>query len=184
MKTFKQYSMLNEDAKAALKYATKAHAGQTRSDKTPYITHPVRVAKNIEQYKKSHNLDALISAAYLHDTIEDSDTTFEDLEKMFGGLIASLVKELTSDKEKIKELGKTEYLIQKMNGMTSWALAIKLADRLDNVSDLKTAKNPGWGQKYKKETEEILNRIEKGRVLTGSHKKIISLIRDKLDEID
>jgi len=184
MKTFREYSQLDEDTKAALAYATKAHAGQTRSDKTPYIAHPVRVAKNIELYKKSHNIDALISAAYLHDTIEDSDTTFEDLEKLFGGLVASLVKELTSDKEKIKELGKTEYLIYKMKGMTTWALAIKLADRLDNVSDLKTAKNPAWRQKYKKETEEILNRIEKERLLTGSHKKIIVMIRKKLSELD
>jgi guanosine-3',5'-bis(diphosphate) 3'-pyrophosphohydrolase len=184
MKTFKQFRKLDEDTKAALKYATQAHSGQTRSDKSPYITHPVRVAKNIEQYKKSHNLDALISAAYLHDTIEDTDTTFEDLEKMFGGLVASLVKELTSDKEKIKEMGKTEYLIHKMKGMTSWALAIKLADRLDNVSDLKTAKNPAWRHKYRKETEEILNRIERERVLTGSHKNIITMIRKKLSELD
>lgn len=184
MKTFKQYTQLDEDTKAALAYATKAHSGQTRSDKTPYIAHPVRVAKNIEQFKKSHNIDALISAAYLHDTIEDSDTTFEDLEKMFGGLVASLVQELTSDKEKIEKMGKTEYLIHKMKGMTTWALAIKLADRLDNVSDLKTAKNPAWRQKYKKETEEILNRIEKERLLTGSHKKIIEAIRKKLAELD
>lgn len=184
MKTFKQYINLDEDSKAALAYATKAHAGQTRSDNTPYIAHPERVAKTIEQYKKSHNLDALISAAYLHDTIEDTDTTFEDLKKMFGGLVAELVKELTSDKEKVKEMGKANYLISKMKGMSSYALAIKLADRLDNVSDLRTAKNPAWREKYRKETEQILDAIEKERVLTGTHKKIIELIRNKLKELD
>jgi guanosine-3',5'-bis(diphosphate) 3'-pyrophosphohydrolase len=175
---------IDEDRKSALEFARKAHSGQTRSDKSPYIEHPIRVAGNIEQFKKSHNIDALISAAYLHDTMEDSDTTFEDLEKLFGGLVASLVKELTSDKNKIEVMGKTEYLIHKMKGMSSWALAIKLADRLDNVSDLKTAKNPAWRHKYRKETEEILNRIEKERILTGSHKNIISMIRKKLSELD
>ena len=184
MKTFKQYMNLDEDAKAALAYATKVHTGQTRSDKTPYIAHPTRVAQTIQQYKKSHNLDALISAAYLHDTIEDTNTTFDDLKKMFGGLVAELVKELTSDKAEIDKVGKTEYLASKMTKMSSYALAIKLADRLDNVSDLRTAKNPAWRDKYRKETEAILERIEKDRVLTGTHKKIIELIRNKLKELD
>jgi (p)ppGpp synthase/HD superfamily hydrolase len=168
----------------ALAFATKAHSGQTRSDNTPYVEHPQRVAKTILDFKKSKNLDQLISAAYLHDTIEDTDTTFEDLKKMFGGLVAEIVMELTSDKEKIKELGKTEYLAQKMTGMSSYSLAIKLADRLDNVSDLKTAKTPEFRERYRKETETILDRIEKSRVLSGTHKKIIGLIRNKLSELD
>ena len=95
MKTFREYSQLDEDTKAALAYATKAHAGQTRSDKTPYIAHPVRVAKNIELYKKSHNIDALISAAYLHDTIEDTDLTKEMISKIFNESIANNVEDLT-----------------------------------------------------------------------------------------
>lgn len=168
----------------ALEYAKKAHSGQTRSDGTEYIEHPKRVATTILNFKKSKNLDQLIAAAYLHDTIEDTNTTFDDLKKMFGGLVAEIVMELTSDKEKIKELGKTEYLSQKMTGMSSYSLAIKLADRLDNVSDLKTAKTPEFRDRYRKETEAILDRIEKSRVLSGTHKKIIGLIRDKLSELD
>lgn len=175
---------LNEDAALALKYATKAHKGQFRSDGSAYIKHPERVANFVRRFKKSHNLDALISAALLHDTIEDTDTTHEDLEKMFGGLIASLVKELTSDEEKVKEMGKTEYLAQKLSSMSSWALAIKLADRLDNIQDITTAKTPAWRRKYKKETEDILNRLERDRELTPSHKKIIRAIRDKLSEVE
>jgi len=101
---------------------------------------------------------------------------------MFGGLIASLVKELTSDEAKVKALGKKEYLASKMKGMSSWGLVIKLADRLDNVSDLKTA-NPAWAQKYKAETEFILNTIEKERPLSGTQKNIIAEIKKKLGEI-
>jgi hypothetical protein len=175
---------VDEGAEEALQYATQAHAGQTRSGGEPYITHPMRVADHIKQYKQSHNLDALISAAYLHDTVEDTDTTHEALHDLFGGLVASLVKELTSDPEQIKKVGKAQYLAHKMAAMSSYALVIKLADRLDNVKDITTARTPQWRQKYKNETEHILNYIEKTRALSGTHQKLISLIRDKLSELD
>jgi (p)ppGpp synthase/HD superfamily hydrolase len=175
--------LVSEDAQQVLRYAAKQHRKQTRSDGTPYISHPVRVAQHIRQFKQSHNIEALVSAAYLHDTIEDTNTTYEDLKKLFGGLIASLVKELTSDESELEKLGKTEYLSKKMLGMSSWALVIKLADRLDNVKDITTAKTPAWRSKYKKETESLMNVLEKGRVLSGTHKKIIGLIRNKLKEV-
>jgi GTP pyrophosphokinase len=185
MRSFKNFvADLREDSASALKYAVKAHEGQFRSDGTPYVKHPERVAAFVKNFKKSRNLDALISAAYLHDTIEDTDTTHEDLEKMFGGLIASLVKELTSDAEKVKEMGKDEYLADKMAKMSSWALVIKLADRLDNVKDIRTAKTPEWRKKYRAETEKILSRLEKDRQLSATHKKLIKAIREKLSEVE
>jgi len=175
---------LEEGEEEALAYATKAHAGQTRSGGDPYITHPMRVADHIRKYKQSHNLDALISAAYLHDTIEDTDTTQEALHDLFGGLVASLVKELTSDPEEIKKVGKAQYLAHKMAAMSSYGLVIKLADRLDNVKDITTAKTPQWRAKYAAETNQILDYIEKTRALSGTHNKLINLIRSKLAEID
>ena len=174
---------VKEDSEEALKFATQAHAGQERAGGGPYISHPVRVAQHVEQWKKSHNLDALISAAYLHDTLEDTDTTHEALQDLFGGLVASLVKELTSDKTQVQQMGKKNYLAQKMATMSSYALVIKLADRLDNVRDITTAKTPQWRAKYAAETNHILDYIEKNRVLTGTHQKLIGLIRDKLQEV-
>lgn len=175
---------LLEDVRQALDYATHAHRDQTRAGGEPYIGHPVRVAQTIAKFKQSHNIDALIAAAYLHDTIEDTDTTHEDLEKMFGGLVASLVLELTSDLEQIKKVGKQEYLARKMaHDMSSYGLVIKLADRLDNVQDIATAKSPEWRARYKAETEHILDYIERNRVLSGTHKKLVGLIREKLKEI-
>ena len=168
----------------ALAYATKAHSGQTRSGGDPYITHPMRVADHIRQYKQSHNLDAIIRAAYLHDTIEDTDTTHEALHDLFGGLVASLVQELTSDPEQIKKMGKAAYLAHKMAAMSSYALVIKLADRLDNVKDITTARTPQWRAKYKAETEHILDYIEKNRALSGTHQSLIGLIRNKIGELD
>jgi hypothetical protein len=175
---------VDEGAEEALQYATQAHAGQTRSGGEPYITHPMRVADHIKQYKQSHNLDALISAEYLHDTVEDTDTTHEALHDLFGGLVASLVKELTSDPDQIKKVGKAQYLAHKMAAMSGYALVIKLADRLDNVKDITTARTPQWRQKYKNETVHILNYIEKTRALSGTHQKLIQLIRAKLSELD
>ena len=176
--------LISEDVKQALNYATQAHSKQTRSDGEPYIGHPVRAANTIKQYKQSHNIDAIIAAAYLHDTIEDTDTTHEALHDLFGGLVASLVLELTSDLEQIKKVGKKEYLAKKMAyDMSSYGLVIKLADRLDNVKDIATAKTPEWRAKYKAETEHILDYIEKNRVLSGTHKKLVDLIRNKLQEI-
>lgn len=177
--------IITEDVKQALQYATQAHAGQERSGGDPYITHPVRVANIVKKYKSSHNIDSLIAAAYLHDTIEDTDTTHEALHDLFGGLVASLVVELTSDVEEIKKVGKKNYLAKKMaHDLTSYALVIKLADRLDNVKDIATAKTPEWRAKYKAETEHIMDYLEKNRVLSGTHKKLIELIRAKINEVN
>jgi guanosine-3',5'-bis(diphosphate) 3'-pyrophosphohydrolase len=167
----------------ALEFAAMKHEGQTRAGGKPYVLHPVSVANSVLAFKKSKNLDALINAALLHDTVEDTETTYEELERLFGGLTASLVKELTTDKEKADEIGKDKYLAQKMAGMSSYALVIKLADRLDNVQDIATAKTPEWRARYKKETEDILNYIERNRVLSGTHKKIMTKIRAKLDQV-
>jgi 5'(3')-deoxyribonucleotidase len=175
---------ISEDYRDAARLAAERHKGQTRDGGKPYISHPVRVANLVRKFKDSKKLDELLSAAFLHDTIEDTDTTEEQLRKMFGDLVATLVKELTSDKEKIEKLGKAEYLTQKMINMSSWGLVIKLADRLDNVADIKTAKTPEWRHRYREETESILSKLEQSRQLSGTHQNIIAAIRGKLAEID
>lgn len=175
---------VDEGREEALQFATQAHAGQKRAGGAPYISHPVRVAQHVEQWKQSHNIEALISAAYLHDTLEDTDTTHEALHDLFGGLVASLVQELTSDKAQIEKMGKQNYLAHKMAAMSSYALVIKLADRLDNVKDIATARTPEWRARYAAETNHILDFIEKNRALSGTHQKLIGLIRDKLQELN
>jgi len=174
---------LNETMEDAKKYATEKHAGQKRMSGEPYITHPERVAEIVKKYKTSHRIDDLISSAWLHDTIEDAGETEETLRRLFNPLISSLVNELTSDKEAIKEKGKGPYLADKMINMSSWALVIKLADRLDNVSDLKTMQNLQFRERYAKETAYVLDRLEKERQLSQTQKKLVSAIREKLEEL-
>jgi (p)ppGpp synthase/HD superfamily hydrolase len=169
----------------AIYFATEKHKGQTRKDGSPYITHPLRVAEIVKKFKKSHRINELLAAAILHDTLEDTNTNIAELRKNFGRLITLLVVELTSDKFKVNSLGKANYLSQKMSSskkVTNWALVIKLADRLDNVSDLNNSNNK-FAKRYKRETEEILQNIEKNRELSNTHKEIIKEIKKKLDEV-
>jgi (p)ppGpp synthase/HD superfamily hydrolase len=163
----------------ARKFATIKHLGQKRKDSSPYIIHPIRVAEIIKQHKKSHKLNELVSAALLHDTLEDTNTSEQELKIAFGSLVVSLVKELTSDKEKSK-INKKEYLTTKMLNMSSWALAIKLADRLDNVSDLFSCNDEKFKQKYIKDTDYILKNLVKHRKLSKTQKILVNKIKNRL----
>lgn len=186
MKKFIDYLETSEEEKKQLReafqFAKEKHKGQKRKfDKKDYVVHPSRVANIVRDFKKeSKNLLSLRVAAYLHDTLEDTETSATEIRQKFGNLVMSLVKELTSDVDKIEKVGKTEYLADKLtNDLTDYGLVLKLADRLDNVSDLHKA-SESFVQKYKKETEFIINKLEKERKLTETQKKLIAAIKQKL----
>lgn len=166
----------------ALEFAIKKHKGQQRKGtEMPYYRHPISVAENIEEIKKSKNIELLMTAALLHDVVEDCEwVTIKEIAKKFGYYVAALVEELTSDPKEIAKIGKTVYLKKKMEKMTSYALVIKLADRRHNVEDM--ADSPKAFQKrYTKETLEILNYLESWvRKLTKTHQKMINKIRSAL----
>ena len=86
----------------------------------------------IKKYINSSDYEDYITVSYLHDTLEDTNTTFEELISIFGLKIAYLVKELTNDPDIKENLGKTKYLSIKMKNMDDKALTIKLCDRLDS----------------------------------------------------
>lgn len=159
----------------ALEYATKMHKGQYRKDGIEYITHPIKVAKYVIKFKESANIEALVAAAYLHDTIEDTKATYYDIVEQFGPVVANLVLELTTDEDLKKEIGKTRYLEIKMKNMSSWALVIKLCDRLANICDLENVE-VAFRVKYIIETIEILNYITENRNLSKTHIKIMKYI--------
>jgi (p)ppGpp synthase/HD superfamily hydrolase len=163
-------------------FAKEKHSGQIRKiSKMPYIKHPEKVAEIIKKNKESHKINELVAAALLHDTLEDTNTNEEELKNSFGKLITELVKELTTDKVEQKKFGKKEYLTNKMKNMSSWALVIKLADRLDNVTDLKEG-DKDFKKRYSKETKFILDNLEKERKLSNTHKELIKQIREKINE--
>ncbi len=166
----------------ALGFALEKHKGQHRKGSNiPYYWHPINVARNIEEFKKSKNLELLMTAALLHDTVEDcTNVTLQEIAEKFGYMTASLVDELTSDEKEIKKIGKTEYLKNKMMNLSSYGLVIKLSDRLDNVRSLQETSKE-FQERYTKETNEILAHIESWkRKLTQTHKKLIEKIKSML----
>ena len=173
----------NTLVRKARNFAQEKHQGQMRKDGKPYFTHPDRVAKIVAKNKKSKNKDALVAAAYLHDTIEDTATTIDEIRELFGDLVANIVGELTSDKEQIQKTNKTDYLIKKMSGMSNYALYAKLSDRLDNISDLHKS-SPEFRERYTKETKNILEQLSASRQFTKSQQRIINQIYKKLSKLN
>ncbi|MBS7537400.1 RelA/SpoT family protein [Ancylobacter lacus] len=120
-------------------YAMRAHGTQTRASGDPYFSHPLEVAAILTDLKLD---DATIVAALLHDTIEDTDATREEIETRFGKQIAALVEGLT----KIKKLDLVSRQAKQAENLRKLLLAIaddvrvllvKLADRLHNMRTLK-----------------------------------------------
>lgn len=154
----------------AFKYGELKHKGQVRKvSNEPYFSHPVKVSYLLASFKKSKKLEELLCVCLLHDTVEDTDATFEEIAREFTPLIASLVMELTSDREEIKKIGKVAYLKKKMVGMSSYALTLKLVDRLANMLD-----NPT--EKSKVETKEILDHLVANRKVNSTQQRIIDEI--------
>jgi len=91
----------------AIIFATEKHKGQERkSTGLPYITHPIIVSHLLEKFKSSKNKDILKTAALLHDTLEDTNTSFQEISTNFSPMIAGIVLELTSDENEIKKIGR------------------------------------------------------------------------------
>lgn len=154
----------------ALDFARAKHAGQVRKvTNQPYISHPIAVSYIVASFKHSKHHEELLAASFLHDTLEDTDTSFVELGVEFGELVASIVFELTDDEKAIQELGKLEYHKTKLVAMSSHALVIKLADRLHNIMDHPTVK-------MVRDTLELMAHLKKNRRLTQTHKRLVLAI--------
>ena len=118
----------------AASFAARAHRHQMRKDgSTPYIAHPFRVCLIVRQVFGIDDPEFL-SAALLHDTIEDTTTDFDDLQERFGERVAGWVADLSKDMRKPDEQREEEY----MAGLAAADPAVKiakLADIFDNLID-------------------------------------------------
>jgi len=110
----------------ARNFAVRAHMDQTRSDGTQFIDHPAQTAAILKMVTDDPNL---IAAGWLHDTIEDTDTTYTQLRDEFNEDIADLVSAVT----------KTQYNTYPGLKDNRRAVMLKFADRLSNLSDM-----AGW----------------------------------------
>lgn len=151
----------------AYKFAAEKHANQTRESGEPYIMHPLYVALN-EIYHQEHEKGAYnespIIAALLHDTVEDTDTCFTDINKQFGDRMEHLVTNLTNkpEWEEWKEKGmlspSEKSAMQFINASKDDAsLAVKFGDRMHNLETIRY-KEP------KKQVQKILDTLRVGFV--------------------
>ena len=153
----KQYNH-NLDTKrlyAAFQYADSAHSGQLRKDGSPYITHPLAVAEIVSELEL--DTDSII-AALLHDCIEDTGATHEDIAKLFGAPVADLVEgvtKLTRVQYTSKEEEQMENLRKMLMAMAKdiRVILIKICDRLHNMRTMEY-------QTPRKQREKALETME------------------------
>lgn len=164
----------------AIEYAARKHRGQYRKgDGKPYIIHPMSVMCRLMKIKpKSTNLYLLGIVIILHDVVEDCGVTIKEIAKLFGYQVASLVAELTTDKDECAAMGKINYMIVKMMKMSSYGLRCKLLDIWDNMEDM-VSSTPQFQAKMWNEKKAILEGI-KSRKLTPTHNLIIANIHEAL----
>ncbi len=141
----------------AYDYAQEKHEGQMRSSGDPYFSHPVAVA---EILAGMHLDSATIATALLHDTVEDTSASIEDIQKKFGDEVARLVEgvtKLSKIKLKTAEMQQAENFRKLVLAMSEdiRILMIKLADRLHNMQTLSFLPKPEKRSRIAHETLEL-----------------------------
>ena len=125
-----------QQIRAAFEFAAKAHGAQMRKDGSPFITHPLAVAQIVAE--ELHLDSESIEAALLHDTIEDTSATHEDISRLFSPTVADLVEgvsKLTRVHYTSKEEDQMENLRKMLMAMSKdiRVILIKISDRLHNM---------------------------------------------------
>lgn len=134
----------------AASYSAAQHRDQRRKDinASPYINHPIQVAEVLASVGVE-NIE-LLCASLLHDTIEDTDSSEQDIERLFGAEILGLVKEVTDDKTLSKEMRKQRQ-VESASRKSRLAKQLKIADKLCNVRDINLDSPRSWSDERKQE---------------------------------
>jgi guanosine-3',5'-bis(diphosphate) 3'-pyrophosphohydrolase len=135
----------------ALAFAAHKHRDHRRKDPeaSPYINHPIEVAEVLARVGGVTDID-LLRAAILHDTIEDTDTSGEEIERHFGPVVRHLVEEVSDDKSLPKQERK-RLQIEHAPHVSDRAKLLKLADKICNVRDVSTAAPTEWSHQRRAE---------------------------------
>lgn len=137
-------------------FAASAHAGQVRLSGEPYLSHPLAVAYILAEMRMDEDT---IASGLLHDTVEDTDTTVEDIQQLFGKNVAAIVdgvSKITLMKFESKEEAQAENIRKMILAMAEdiRVLMVKLADRLHNMRTLEFQK-PHKQMRIAQETMDI-----------------------------
>ncbi|XP_063781915.1 guanosine-3',5'-bis(diphosphate) 3'-pyrophosphohydrolase MESH1 [Pseudophryne corroboree] len=128
-------------------FAAGKHRLQKRKDVegTPYINHPIGVARILSHEAGISDI-AVLQAALLHDTVEDTDTTFLEIEVKFGQEVRKIVEEVTDDKT-LPKMKRKQLQIEHAPHCSHKAKLVKLADKLYNLRDLNRGTPKGWSER-------------------------------------
>ncbi len=135
----------------AINFAAKKHHSQKRkgADGEPYINHPLEVLNLLTSVGKVEDFNILI-AAVLHDTIEDTETTEEEIKKLFGAKVCKMVLELTDDKS-LPKAERKQLQIEHAPHISKGAKQIKLCDKISNIRDISENPPHGWSDQRRSE---------------------------------
>ena len=166
------------DLMKAVDFAAKKHKDQRRKDAsaTPYINHPVGVATILSQEAGIEDL-VLLQAALLHDTVEDTETTLEEIEENFGREVRDIVNEVTDDKS-LPKLKRKQLQIDNASKKMHKSKLVKLADKIYNIRDLIGAPPKDWSDERIQEYFEWAARVI--AQLKGTNDVLETILADEL----
>ena len=146
----------------ALAFAAHKHRDQRRKDAeaSPYINHPIALAEVLTGEGGVTDIGVL-AAALLHDTIEDTATTLEELNRRFGERIAGMVAEVTDDKA-LPKIERKRLQIEHAAGICPGAKLVKLADKICNLRDVAERPPAKWDLERRREYFEWAKRVIDG----------------------
>jgi GTP diphosphokinase / guanosine-3',5'-bis(diphosphate) 3'-diphosphatase len=157
----------------ALQFAAHKHRDQRRKDleASPYINHPIALANILWREGGVHD-PAVIMAALLHDTIEDTETTEDELRKRFGDKVTSIVLEVTDDKT-LPKAERKRLQIEHAPHISREAKLVKLADKISNLRDVAASPPAHWPVRRQREYFDWAKNVVDA--LRGVHPKLEKL---------
>jgi len=128
----------------AVDFAARRHVGQHRKgeDGEPYINHLTEVAALLAEATGGEDI-VLVLAGYLHDTLEDTEATFEELSERFGPEVAAIVAEVTDDKS-LPQKERKRLQVETTPKKSRRAKLLKIADKTSNLRGLVASPPKGW----------------------------------------
>lgn len=161
----------------AINFAAKKHSTQKRkgADEQPYINHPLEVLNLLINVGIMEDYNILI-AAVLHDTIEDTETTEEEITELFGANVCEMVLEVTDDKS-LPKAERKQLQIKHAPHLSDGAKYIKLADKISNIRDVTENPPDGWSK------ERRLEYVEWGEKVIDGLRGVNSNLEKYFDEL-
>jgi guanosine-3',5'-bis(diphosphate) 3'-pyrophosphohydrolase len=164
----------------AFQYAAEKHKGQRRkgANAAPYINHLIHVAQILWTVGNVRDVTLLI-ASILHDTIEDTDATPEEIRAQFGEDVLALVLEVTDDRS-LSQQERKQLQVETAPHKTPKAKLLKLADKISNVQDIITSPPRDWSLERKQEYVLWSERVVAG--LRGTNENLERYYDDLLSK--